>query len=140
MKRLKTIFALSLTLIAFNSCQKDETPVSFDEIAFSQQETQTEEILANVDLLVDEALDINFRFLKSASIENGFYLTDCPAITVDKTASPQVVTIDFGTSCTGKDGKIRSGKIIVTSTAVNTFPSVRSKSFDNFFVDGKKIE
>jgi hypothetical protein len=106
----------------------------------SQQETQTEETLADVDLLVDEAVDSNFSLLKSATIESAAYLTDCPVITVNKTATPQVITIDFGTACTGKDGKVRSGKIIVTSTSFNTFPSVRDKSFDNYYVDGKKIE
>lgn len=140
MKRLKMFFALSLLFIAFNSCQKNEVTPVFDETTLSQQDTQAEEVLADVDLLVDEALDLNYGFLKSASIESSVYLSDCPAITVNRTASPQVMTIDFGTSCTGKDGKVRSGKIIVTSTAFNTFPSVRTKSFDNFSVDGKKIE
>lgn len=140
MKRLKMLVALSLTLIAFNSCQKNEIAATFDEITLSQQETQAEEVLADVDLLVDEAIDINASQLKSATIASSMFLTDCPVITVDKTASPQVMTLDFGTSCTGKDGKIRSGKIIVTSTSFNTFPSVRTKSFTNFFVDGKKIE
>jgi len=140
MKRLKMFFALSLMLVAFNSCQKDENTQVFDEALLSQQETQAEEALADIDILVDEALDSNMGQLKSASIESSVYLNDCPVITVNKEASPQVITIDFGTSCTGKDGKIRSGKIIITSASFKTFPSVRDKSFDNYFVDGKKIE
>jgi hypothetical protein len=140
MKQLKLVFAVGLMFIGFNSCQKEETATTADEITLIQQETQAEETLADVDLLVDEAVDANFGLLKSASIESASYLTDCPVITVNKTATPQVMTIDFGTSCTGKDGKVRSGKITVTSTAFNTFPSVRDKSFDNYFVDGKKIE
>ena len=140
MKQLKLVFAVCLMFIGFNSCQKEETTATVDEISLSQQETQTEETLADVDLLVDEAVDSNFSLLKSASIESAAYLTDCPVITVNKTATPQIMTIDFGTTCTGKDGKVRSGKIIVTSTAFNTFPSVRDKSFDNYYVDGKKIE
>lgn len=140
MKQLKLVFAVCLMFIGFNSCQKEEAAASIDEISLSQQETQAEETLADVDLLVDEAVDSNFSQLKSASIENAAYLTDCPVITVNKTATPQVITIDFGTACTGKDGKVRSGKIIVTSTSFNTFPSVRDKSFDNYVVDGKKIE
>ncbi len=140
MKQLKLVFAVCLMFIGFNSCQKEEATASIDEISLSQQETQAEETLADVDLLVDEAVDSNFSILKSASIESAAYLTDCPVITVNKTATPQVITIDFGTACTGKDGKVRSGKIIVTSTSFNTFPSVRDKSFDNYVVDGKKIE
>jgi len=140
MKRLKVFFAVTVLFTAFQSCQKDEVTPVFDEISMSQQETLTEETLNDIDILVDEALDSNFGMLKSASMESLSYLTDCPVVTVNKTAVPQVMTIDFGTSCTGKDGKKRSGKIIITSTAFNTFPSVRDKSFDNYFVDGKKIE
>jgi hypothetical protein len=142
MKRLSMFIAISLMFIGFNSCQKDEVASTTDEITLSQQETLAEETLADVDLLVDEAVDSNFSLLKSASatLENAAYLTDCPVITINKTATPQVMTIDFGTTCTGKDGKVRSGKIIVTSTSFNTFPSVRDKSFVNYFVDGKKIE
>jgi len=140
MKQLKITIAVCLMFIGFNSCQKEETTATGDEITLSQQETQAEETLADVDLLVDEAVDSNFSLLKSASIGSAAYLTDCPVITVNKTATPQVMTIDFGTACTGKDGKVRSGKIIVTSTSFNTFPSVRDKSFDNYVVDGKKIE
>lgn len=140
MKQLSIFIAISLMFIGFNSCQKDEVSSSVDETTLTQQETQTEETLADVDLLVDEAVDANFSQLKSASIESAAYLTDCPVITVNKTATPQVLSIDFGTACIGKDGKTRSGKIIVTSTSFNTFPSVRDKSFENYIVDGKKIE
>ena len=140
MKQLKLVFAVCLMFIGFNACQKDEVATTADETTLIQQETQTEETLADVDLLVDEAVDSNFSLLKSATIESAAYLNDCPVITVDKTATPQVLTIDFGTACTGKDRKVRSGKIIVTSTSFNTFPSVRDKSFDNYMVDGKKIE
>jgi hypothetical protein len=140
MKRLSMFIAISLMFVGFNSCQKDEVATTVDETTLSQQETLAEETLADVDLLVDEAVDSNFSLLKSATLENAAYLTDCPVITINKTATPQVMTIDFGTSCSGKDGKIRSGKIIVTSTSFNTFPSVRDKSFVNYFVDGKKIE
>ncbi|HAH22406.1 MAG TPA: hypothetical protein DCL77_01330 [Prolixibacteraceae bacterium] len=127
-------------LFAFNSCQKDDNTSVVDETSLSVQETQADETLADVDLLVDEALDSNFSGLKSATIESSAYLSDCAIITVNKTATPQVITIDFGTACTGKDGKVRSGKIIVTSNSFTTFPSVRDKSFDNYMVDGKKVE
>ncbi len=140
MKQLKMVFAVGLMIVTFQSCQKNEVIPVFDEIQLSQQETLAEETLADVDLLVDEAVDANFNQLKSATLESAAYLTDCPVVTANKTATPQVVTIDFGTSCTGKDGKVRSGKIIVTSASFNTFPSVRDKSFSNYIVGGNKVE
>lgn len=140
MKRLTVFFAVCILFTAFHSCQKDEVTPAIEEISMSQQETLAEETLNDIDILVDEALDTNFGMLKSASLESLSYLTDCPVVTVNKTAIPQVITIDFGTSCTGKDGKKRSGKILVTSSSFSTFPSVRDKSFENYFVEGKKIE
>lgn len=140
MKQLKLFLAISLIVFGFSSCEKESLSVSDDEATLSLQETQAEEATADIDILVDEAIDLNASQLKSASLANAFYLTDCPIITINKNASPQVITIDFGTSCTGKDGKVRSGKIIVMSDSFATFPSVRDKSFENYTVDGKKIE
>lgn len=140
MKQFRKILVLSLLVIAFTSCQKKEVATAFDETILSQQETQGEEALADVDLLVDEAVDLNYSQLKSATLATAKYLTDCAVITINNTLSPKVITIDFGASCTGKDGKIRSGKIILTSESFITFPTVSSKSFDNYSVDGKKIQ
>ena len=140
MKRFRKILAVSLMFIAFTSCQKKDVATAFDEITLSQQETQSEEALSDIDLLVDEAVDSNSGQFKAAIIGNTSYLSDCALITINNTVSPKVITIDFGTSCTGKDGKIRSGKIIVTSDSFTTFPSVRNKTFDNYYVDGKKIQ
>lgn len=140
MKRFRKILAVSLMFIAFTSCQKKDVATAFDEITLSQQETQGEEALADIDLIADEAVDSNAGQLKSANLESAKYLSACAGITINNAVSPKVITIDFGTSCTGKDGKIRSGKIIIKSDSFTTFPSVRTKTFDNFYVDSKKIE
>jgi hypothetical protein len=140
MKMLKIFFALSLIFVVSNSCEKRDLQATIDEVMLSQQDTQTEEVLSDVDLIVDEAVTQNATLLKSGTVGSSPYLTSCAVITLNTKVSPQVLTIDFGTSCTGNDGKVRSGKIVVTSVAFNTFPSVRNKTFDNYFVDGKKIE
>jgi len=140
MEHFRKILAVSLMIFAFTSCQKKEVTTAFDEITLSQQETQSEEALSDVDLLVDETVDNYSGQLKSALLGNFMYLSDCAIITVNMTVSPKVITIDFGTSCTGKDGKVRSGKIIVKSDSFTSFPSVRTKTFENYVVDGKTIQ
>ena len=140
MKLLKIFFALSLIFVVSNSCQKREFQAIIDEVILSQQDTQAEEVLADVDLIVDDALTQNASKLKAGTIVSSAYLTSCAIITINNKVSPQLLTIDFGTSCTGTDGKIRSGKIIVTSESFNNFPSIRNKTFQNYIVDGKKIE
>lgn len=69
MKQLKMFFALTILLSVVFACQKDEVNPAIDEVAISQQETLAEETLADIDLMVDEALDANFLLLKSATIE-----------------------------------------------------------------------
>ncbi len=140
MKPLKTFFALSLLLLVFNSCQIKELREIVDEVILSQQEAQVEEALADVDLIVDDVLAQNEGQLKIGTIGSSAYLTSCAIVTLNSKISPQLLTIDFGASCVGNDGKIRSGKIIVTSESFNTFPSIRNKTFQNYIVDGKKIE
>lgn len=140
MKRLEMFFVLCLTFIAFNSCQNNEASKIDDEITLSQQETQAEVVLSDVDLLVDEAIAFNASQNQAGARDSSIYMNDCPIITVNNETSPKVMTIDFGTSCTGKDGKIRSGKIIVTTESFTRFSSVRNKSFENYYVDEKKIE
>jgi hypothetical protein len=139
MKILKIFTAFSLVFLLSYSCQKREWMAAIDEVILSQQDTQSEEFLADVDLMVDDAIAQNSGQLKSGTVVNSAYLSNCAMISVDTKTSPQVLTIDFGTSCTGNDGKVRSGKIVVTSDAFNSFPSTRNKSFENYVVDGKKI-
>ena len=139
LKSLKVVFAVFFIFLAINSCRKAEYLATLDEVVLSQQETQTDEVLSDVDIIADEAVTLNANLLKSASLDNSLYLSSCTVVTLNTQSSPQTLTLDFGTGCTGKDGKVRSGKIIVTSVAFNTYPSVRMKTFDNYAVDGKSV-
>jgi hypothetical protein len=140
MKRPTMLYVLLFTLIPFNSCQKNDDSDISDEIALSQEETQVDEILSDVDLIVDEAITAGESDNGSLNTDSTSYLTDCPTITIDKDKKNKVMTIDFGQSCTGKDGKVRSGKIIVTSEFLTRLSSAKNKAFENYFVDQKKIE
>jgi hypothetical protein len=149
MKKTVFIYALGLACFLLPSCQNNETGVLNDESALvgedspavtSLEETQLDETLESIDLLIEEAITVHASLLRSATTDSNQYLTDCPLITVDTIAVPHVMTIDFGTSCTGKDGRVRSGKILVSATSFKVFPSVRQKTFDNFVVDGRLME
>jgi hypothetical protein len=63
----------------------------------------------------------------------------CFTVTVDPKGPntfPKTVTLDFGSGCTGKDGKTRSGKIItVFSGPMRTAGSKATTTFDNYNVD-----
>ena len=149
MKKTVFIYALGLACFLLPSCQNNGAGVLNDESALigedspavaSLEETQLDETMESIDLLVDEAITNNASLLRATSADSNEYLTNCPVITVDTIAIPHLMTIDFGTSCTGKDGRIRSGKILVSATSFKIFPSVRVKTFENFVVDGRSIE
>jgi hypothetical protein len=140
MKRLIKYVALGIVASAIISCQKNELTELADDTLVSQQETNADEMLSDIEVIIEDAIVLSDSKLKSATIESSAYLTDCPVVTFKYEAKPQVMTIDFGTGCIGKDGKSRSGKIIVTSESFKTYPSNRTKTFENFYVENRKIE
>lgn len=67
MRRLVMIFAISFMAIVFNSCQKSEIMNLADDTTMSNQETQADKILTNIDLMIEKAISQNLGNLKSAS-------------------------------------------------------------------------
>ena len=68
---------------------------------------------------------------------------NCAAITVSPNDStyPKTITIDFGDSCVGLDGKLRSGKIIMDLTAPLRKPgSVLTVTLVSFYINHIHIE
>jgi hypothetical protein len=67
----------------------------------------------------------------------------CFTVTVDPKGPntfPKTVTLDFGSGCTGKDGKVRSGKIItVFSGPMLISGSKATTSFEDYNVDSFSI-
>lgn len=89
----------------------------------------------------DEAASYGTMSLKTADEES--FNGSCATVTVDTTTSPghKLVVVDFGTGCTGNDGKVRSGKILIDQNGKKMVPgTVRIVTLDNFYVDGNKIE
>ena len=69
----------------------------------------------------------------------------CVTITVTHLNPPAVfpvkIVMDFGNGCTGRDGRLRKGKIITVYTGRLVVPgSVAETTFDNYFVNGVKVE
>jgi hypothetical protein len=68
---------------------------------------------------------------------------DCATITVTPNDStyPKTVTIDFGDSCVGRDGKVRSGKMVLHFTAPVRRPgAVVTLTFVNYHVNRAHIQ
>jgi hypothetical protein len=140
MKRnlFKMLFLLlAVTALVFTSCRKNKNVSS--DITSEEDNAVAEQSFDDAFNVVDDVAKMHPGVYKTDA-ETGL-LTDCAVITVDSTANPMKITIDFGTGCVGKDGRTRTGKIIVTLTGkYRATGTVITYTFDNFTVNGNKVE
>lgn len=108
---------------------------SFDDVTDIGMTAADEDNTASVGRL-DREYHPDFSELRAA-------IGLCATITVspNDTTYPKTITIDFGDSCVGFDGKLRSGKIILNLTAPLRKPgAVLTISFVDFFVNHIHLE
>jgi hypothetical protein len=138
MKRsiLSLLFAGGLILFASQSCRKDSGNDVIDSDTIAAEDNATaEDIFNDVFALMDETAR------DQPALRTGGFRASCAQITVDSTSNPKVLTLDFGTGCTGNDGRTRSGKIIITFTGrYRDAGTVITHTFDNYYVNGNKVE
>lgn len=131
MKQVKITIWMAAVVLATTACEKEETEKVLNDNQV-KQEVVAEDLMSEIDLLADEAIDLQLGLEKSANVGGGYFIGECPSVTFDKNATPQKITIDFGASCTGTDGVLRSGKIIITSSHFANKTVDRSITFENF--------
>ena len=152
-------------LLTFSSCKKDNSLVQPDtpEIAAIIDATQSD---ADAEQQFDDVFNITMGVQASDAgeeigIETGAGViynrtengnstagTDSSArcFTIEVVphrvrAFPKTVTLDFGTGCVGRDGKLRKGKIVTIYTGPMFIPgSKTSTTFVDYSVDSFKIE
>jgi len=148
---------LFLTVAFLFSCQKENSIKNSNSVSESDAATYSDES-AQADGSFDDIDDVGMTAAdadNTASIGrmDREYHPDfselraaiglCATITVtpNDTTYPKTITIDFGDSCVGLDGKLRSGKIIINLTAPLRKPgSVLTITLDNFYINHIHIE
>lgn len=114
-----------------------------------EKEAETKNPSANVTKVAMEnstseaAFADAFRQVDKACKENNLKnINSCPVVTITPfdLTYPKDLVIDYGTSCTGDDGAVRSGKILahLTKSYIDS-GSVTTVTFDNYYVNGRKI-
>lgn len=143
MKTLKLVFmAMLFGGLFFTSCKKSADTATPQEVlsleeaeSISGEIVETEATFEEIDFIAGEQL---------GEILNGPPPPgNCPTVTKDQSQGvfPVTVTIDFGDSCVGPNGKTRSGKIIINLSAKPmTAGATRTITFEDFVVEGKAIE
>lgn len=131
MKTLKfsTLIIIVFSCMALQSCKRDK-----DEDL--DIETQTSNDNYQIEGNINDAL----KEVDAASVSANLGKTG-PTIIIDSTSSPKRMTIDYGTSTLCADGKLRSGKLIVTWTGryreTGTVITITPESFSQ---NGNKLE
>ncbi len=158
------VTAILFSTILFISCQKENSYSNNTDVTEEEAANLSDES-SQAEASFDDAEDIAFTAAdeegnaggfgvegKSASTSRIYLPTffelrqrigDCPVITVTPNDStyPKTVTIDFGDSCRGRDGKVRSGKLVIHFTGPIRRPgSVVTLTFVNYYVNRVHIE
>lgn len=143
------------TALVFTSCKKE----------IKSSETMTENEAAEIALLAKEDALTDQVFIEIHEQELGMMdefdvpgiglngeeaiLQDsagsrCVKMTIvprDPLVFPKTVTLDYGSGCTGRDGKMRKGKMITIYSAPMIRPGAKAVTrFENYHVNGVKIE
>lgn len=140
-KNLLLLSAITVGIIAFQSCNKSETNVVDEK---SKTETINEDFAQTTFDEIQDIADQAFnRVIGFKSVNgDGSKLGSCATITHDTISVPRVITIDFGTvNCLCPDGKYRRGQIIITYTGrFRRISGVVTHTFNNFYVNDNHVQ
>lgn len=147
MKRRNYLYILSIIVagaILFQSCEKEKSNLTNDEIAVAEDDALAENLfddIFDVALAAEQLIDgqIFNETLKSSVVSDS-----CPNVTVDHPDStfwPKVITIDWGDGCTGYYEQTRSGKIIIQVTGrYRVAGTSRTITLENYYINGIHVE
>ena len=133
-------------LISFTSCKKDLSPLDQTSVNLADDDAVSEAVFEDVFNSVDNAAIALDDAMKDGDSKSASLIIDdsCPAVTVEHPETgvwPKIITIDYGTGCTGFYDNTRSGKIIIEVTGPRREEgSKRTVTFDNYYFNGIKVE
>jgi len=135
------LFAL-LTILT--SCQEEEMP----QVAISTEDTRSlaiEEV--DQEILYEEIEEIAWEATETLVVDPDpdnrmatptTYLTQCATLSHDTISNE--ITVDFGDGCTGPNGRVRSGKIIISYSRLLLVPGAERRiTLENFMVDSAQV-
>lgn len=133
-------------LMLLGSCKKEALTIEQSDIGIADDEAVAEAVFEDVFNSVDNVTIALDEAMKSGDSKSEALVTEdeCPVVTVEHPSGgiwPKVITIDYGTGCTGFYDNTRSGKIIVEVTGPRRLEgSKRTVTFDDYYFNGMKVE
>ncbi|MEQ8360412.1 MAG: hypothetical protein RH860_13055 [Cytophagales bacterium] len=142
MKNLKTLLILISFLTFVIACSEDEdVPSEQQDTSASEDYSLADNLFENVSDVADQAEQDNEEYLEGG--KSGSYLGTCVTITLDSAlgSGSNKLTIDFDkSSCTGRDGRVRKGKVFVEwSGQYRDSGTVILTTFEDYFVDDHQL-
>lgn len=144
MKIMKNLgFALLMTAalaLSFTSCKKDDTTNAPTSKDVDKNSTYAERTFKDLGNITDKALNDGAGMMKSGQTFKSSE-TSCMTLTLNLSAVPYVLTIDFGTSnCLCEDGQYRRGKIILSYTpGIGDSLTMLQTTLNNYFVNDNQV-
>jgi hypothetical protein len=128
--------AMTFTILLLSSCRKDKEEKIIDTV-----ETRNESVNSFVEKNVsaDEDAVSQKNMIGGSGTLCGWsgYFSGCATISEDNENFPKLITINFGTGCTGPGGNTRSGIMYVHLTApLDESGAIRTVTFDNYSING----
>ncbi len=162
---IAAVCAVLFSTILFTACQKESGVTPNNTMTEEEAATLSDES-SQAEASFDDAEDIAFTAADEEGNAGGFGIEgknagttgrpflpswselrqrigNCATITATPNDStyPKTVTIDFGDSCRGRDGKLRSGQLVLHFTGPIRRPgSVVTLTFVNYYVNRAHIE
>lgn len=158
------VFAVFFSAILY-SCQKEISSTNSSTTVSEQEAVNYSDEGSQADASFDDVSDVSMvaadeEDAASTAGDNGRGLTergiyfpsfrelraiigDCATVTVypNDSTYPKTITIDFGDSCVGRDGKLRSGMIVLHLTGpIRRSGSVLTITFVNFYLNHVHLE
>jgi hypothetical protein len=147
MKTKVLMMITAIAVLSFSSCKKDNISGAVDQTSanLADDDAVTDVVFEDVYNTADNATIILDQMTKNLDARSLTVSTDsCPSITITRPTAdlwPKIVTVDYGTSCTGINDNVRSGKIIIEVTGPRLqVGSKRTVTFDNYYFNGMKVE
>jgi hypothetical protein len=137
--KTKSLFLIMILLgFMVSSCQKSN-PLDDSSVEAADDAMLAEAVFDDVFASLEIATVLAEDMKKSGAV-----IDTCPLVEVtfpELGPWPVIVVIDYGTGCEGLYDVVRSGKIILTLSAPRQETgSVRTLTFENYYVNGARVE
>jgi len=130
--------------IFFQSCEKDASDLTDDEVAIAEDDALAESLFNDIFDVANAAEQLIDGQIYNGTLKSVVVSDSCPNVTVnhpDSTFWPKIITIDYGDGCTGLYEQTRSGKIIIQVTGrYRVSGTSRTITLENYYINGIHVE